>query len=357
MSVSTQYNPNAELNAALLAAGASKTVYALVTRETENAKREALGIDHGGYGFEEYLDMFRGAWTKKQDALHEKFFQTWLDWSKPVVNLPRAQFPFYYPTAGASEALRHLIYDLAAKHPDAAVHAFVGEYEGYKAIAEAAGLEFVEHRREQWTTGERYSNNIKGAMNKNDLFFLSQPSAIDGNVWHDYNEFILSMPDMSVVVDVTYVGAVPRSAVTERFDLGAASIRNIVFSLSKPFGVYYDRIGGVFARNEDPGLFGNKWFKNLTSLSLGTKLMERKGVFDLPRRYRPLQEQIAREVSSILGFDFIPSDVFLLATQTPPSEPTNIMHNAMAEYLTRAGKLRLCLTPGMARALDTAGGE
>jgi hypothetical protein len=351
MSVSTQYNPNDELNAALLAAGASKTVYALVTSETEKAKREALGIDHG---FEEYLDMFRGAWTKKQDAMHEEFFQTWLDWSSPVIDLPRDQFPFYYPTAGASEALRHLIYDLATK-PDAVVHAFVGEYEGYKAMAEAAGIKFIEHERGDWITKGRSINKISRNMGANDLFFVSQPSAIDGNVWAEYNEFVRTMRPMSVVVDVTYVGAVPRSVVTERFDLGAASIRNIVFSLSKPFGVYYDRIGGVFARNEDPGLFGNKWFKNLTSLSLGTKLMEQNGVFDLPTNYRPLQERIAHKVSNTLGFDFVPSDVFLLATQTPPSKPTNIMHNVMADYLTRAGKLRICLTPGMARALGTAG--
>ena len=40
MATSTQYNPNQNLNAVLLDAGLSKTVYALVTPETERAKRE-----------------------------------------------------------------------------------------------------------------------------------------------------------------------------------------------------------------------------------------------------------------------------------------------------------------------------
>ena len=46
------------------------------------------------------------------------------------------------------------------------------------------------------------------------------------------------------------------------------------FAANRSFGVYYDRIGGIWMRQEDQGLFGNKWFKNLTSLALGTTLLK-----------------------------------------------------------------------------------
>ena len=352
MSTTTQYNPNKDLNARLIAAGASKTVYALVTPETEQAKRAILEEDG-------YYDMFRGAWTGKQDALHEAFFDAWHDWSKPVVDLDRANFPFYYPTAGASEAIRQIIFDAAAnslRFTPTKIHFFEGEYEGYRAMAEAAGLKVEVHPRDGangWHTpfGGRL-NRVGNRLRQNDLFFISQPSAIDGNVWKDFNEFIDKMPANSVVADITYVGAVPESAIHERFNLNAPAIRNVVFSLSKPFGCYYDRIGGVWSRTEDLGLFANKWFKNLTSLALGTRLLERNGVFDFPAHYAPLQAEAVGKVSEALGFRFTPSDVYILANHHLDEDfRSSAEQHALADYLTRSGKLRLCVTPYMAEQL------
>ena len=83
----------------------------------------------------------------------------------------------------------------------------------------------------------------------------------------------------------------------------------LVFSLSKPFGVYYDRIGGVLCRDPMPSLFGNQWFKNLTSLQLGAALLERHDVFDLPRRYKSVQRDAAARIGRRLGLTLSPSDV------------------------------------------------
>lgn len=351
MATTTQYNPQKDLNAQLVQNGLSKTVYAFVTPETELEKQAMLirALKTKGQAGE-YFDQFQGAWTGKQDAYHEDFFNTWHTWSKPVVDLDRELYPFYYPTAGASEPLRHLIYDLAARAPHAAVHAFVGEYEGYRAMAEAAGLKFVEHERdgkEGWHTpfGGRL-NRVESRMGKNDLFFISQPSAIDGNVWGDFNEFVSKMQPNSVVADITYVGAVPSSAIAEKFNLNQPAIRNIVFSLSKPFGVYYDRIGGVFSRQEDLGLFGNKWFKNLTSLHFGTRLLNQFSVFELPTRHASRQKEMVRRAGEYLQCDLEPSDVFILAVGQPIVTDQH-WSPTMMEYLTRAGKIRVCLTPGM----------
>ena len=344
MSTATQYNPQVDLNKQLLDIGLSKTVYALVTPETEAIKAKVFG-DAGTVDREEYLSQFREAWTGKQDAYHEEFFSKWQDWSAPVVDLDRVNFPFYYPTAGASEPLRQIIFDVAANstfHRPTFVHVFKGEYEGYKAMAEAAGLHVIEHDRADWReVGGRVS-----ATGERGLFFISQPSAIDGNVWEHFNDFVKTVPHNSLVADVTYVGAVPQKAIKERFNLNTPSIRNVVFSLSKPFGCYYDRIGGVFSREEDLGLFGNKWFKNLTSLRIGTKLMETYGVFRYPEFYVVEQNFLIRNAQSKLGLNFNASDVFILATgESDESTP-------LTDYLRRAGKLRVCLTPGMALQIE-----
>ena len=345
MSTNTQYNPNAELNARLLAAGASKTVYALITPETESVKERVLGSNMG-YGFKDnnrrqYLQQFRDAWTGKQDHYHEDFFQTWIEWSKPVIDFNPALFPYYYPTAGASEALRHLIYDFAIKGGKT-IHVFEGEYEGYKAMAEAARLAVVEHPRS-------IIPSVGSQFFYDGIFIISQPSAIDGNVWQDFNQFIQQMPDHSVIVDLTYVGAVPPAAIKQKFDITDSSIRNVVFSLSKPFGTYYDRIGGVFSREEDLGLFGNRWFKNLTSLAIGTALMKQFKVFDFPEFYGTTQTNALAEVSEKLNLtNCQPCDVFILASGGQTD--TNL-----SDYLSRAGKLRLCLTPKMAEMIGTSG--
>jgi hypothetical protein len=130
----------------------------------------------------------------------------------------------------------------------------------------------------------------------------------------------------------------------------------VIFSLSKPFGAYYDRIGGVWCREQDLGLFGNMWFKSLMALQLGTALMQRNDVFALPRKYAAVQAQQARHVSEKFGVTFEPADVYMLAT----AHATANIDPRLAEYLRRpasdpAARLRICLTPGMAEAIGTAG--
>src|SRR5713101_9813110 len=68
-----------------------------------------------------------------------------------------------------------------------------------------------------------------------------------------------------------------------------------------------------------PALFGNKWFKNLTSLAIGTEFMNTHHVFEMPRKYSPVQRRALEQVSGSLKqqgheVQLRPSDVFLLAT-------------------------------------------
>ena len=339
-------------------AGASKTVYALVTPETEAAKHAILGncVAAPDAARRHYLEQFRDAWTGKQFALHEAFLDRWTAWAAPVVALQPAKFTWRYPTAGGSEALFHVItaYGNRARSErfDPEVHVFDGEYEGYKAYAEACGITVVEHDRADW---EKVGRSLPSTA----LFCISQPSAIDGNVWPQANAFfdLLSAGAAKprLLLDVTYVGSIAEAAAS-RIAADSPAVQAVAFSLSKPFGVYYDRIGGILCRDAMPSLFGNQWFKNLTSLRLGLALIERHDVFELPRRYKSVQREAAARVGRRLGITLEPSDVTILA-QASQSDATD---PALAAFLRRPAnnpraRLRVCLTPAMADMVGTAG--
>lgn len=339
-------------------AGASKTVYALVTPETEAAKNAILGnhTDFPDAARRRHLEQFREAWTGKQFASHEIFIERWMTWAAPVVAIDAAGFRWRYPTAGGSEALFHVIaaYGNRARNerflPE--VHVFAGEYEGYKAYAQACGLAVVEHPRADW-------QSLGRTLPATALFCLSQPSAIDGNVWQHANDFLALLAAGNqrprVLLDVTYVGAIAEQPIA-RFAADNPAVQALAFSLSKPFGVYYDRIGGVLCRDAMPSLFGNQWFKNLTSLQLGTALLERHDVFDLPRRYKDVQRKASAQIGRHLGLTLSPSDVIVLAQ----ADPAATSDRALADFLRRpagdiGASLRLCLTPAMAEMIGTSG--
>lgn len=387
-----------KLNSVLENAGVSKTIYSLVMPETEavvdniidggvreeiiqgaltrlfseqtNPDIETLtatvsqALDQAR---ESFRDIYREAWTQKQDAMHEEFFEVWKDWNSPIVEADWSKFPFMYPTSGASEGLRAAINAYGAKARtacfDPKMHVFIGEYEGFSAYAAAAGIEVITHNRKDW-------RKVLNEVASTDQFYISQPSAIDGNVWCEFDEFAQalyeSQPKTQLMLDLTYVGCVAKD-----FHVKAdhPNIPTIFFSLSKPAGAYYHRIGGVLSREAlpkkpelpdldhkvlemYPSLFGNKWFKNLLALRIGTEMMKNNGVHDLPRKYTPVQLQAMDQANKVLGFDLTPSDVFMLASMPPRDNPTDL-----EGYLTRGSQgeelVRVCLTPTMAHIIDS----
>ena len=346
--------------AALLAAGASGTIYSLVMPESEAAL--AFVVDGGDRGAlrsdgeaeaarkTHYLGRYHEPWTKKQDAMHEDYFAHWRSWAAPIVGTSPGAFQFTYPTAGASEG----IFKLMAEHLAAGraggveptVHFFEGEYEGFPAYADALKIRTVRHDRAEW----------RGTIETVDpgaMFWISQPSAIDGAVWEDFGAFLAAMaearPEVPVVPDLTYVGSVARAFAV---DLDRPNVPAFVISHSKPFGGYYHRVGGVFAKAERPSLFGNKWFKNLQSLAWATEMMKRHDVFALPRRYRPVQAEAASRVAALLDIDGLePAEVILLAT-APAEAATTGPLRAVLRGSPRERVVRLCLTPAMTCLID-----
>src|SRR3954467_2359234 len=93
-----------ELDRRVKDAGASKTVYALVTPETEAAKRFILGNAVAGpdTARRPHREHCRGTWTGKQNASHEAFIERWMAWAAPLVAIDAVGFRWRYPPAGGS---------------------------------------------------------------------------------------------------------------------------------------------------------------------------------------------------------------------------------------------------------------
>jgi hypothetical protein len=263
------------LRKALAGVGASKIIYALVMPETEAIKRKVFAgeqrdefertlrasntsvdadalLKASARASAPYFDQFREAWTQKQDAMHNGFFDRWLQWAEPIAFVATADFAFRYPTAGASEGLRAMIDEYGARARrdkfEPQIHVFGGEYEGFSAYAEAAYIPVVKHDRSNWR--QALEEIAAACRNKPVQIYVSQPSAIDGNVWNDYDSFMTELankaPGVELVLDLTYVGCITKDT---KVRTDYTNIVGIVFSLSKPTGVYYDRIGGVLAKS------------------------------------------------------------------------------------------------------------
>lgn len=299
----------------------NKTVYSFIYPETRETINELWNL--------KLFKMYEEPWNKKQDLYHKEFFKTWKNWVSKIVKIP-IDFNFEYPTAGSSEAIREVINYIAIENPNCKIHIFEGEYEGYEVYAKIARIEIIKHNRDNW-------KKSMYKLNDYDIFFISQPSSIDGNIWNEFDKFVNFLnnkyPNVRIMLDLCYIG----TTVRDDFEINITpNIETIFFSLSKVFGVYYHRIGGMISRKEYKSLYGNIWFKNMFSLKLGTDLMKKYPLSYLPKKYDYVRKELI-EGLKISGVHL--SDVFLLCTNITEKE---------TEYTRiKIGKLylnRYCLT-------------
>jgi len=315
--------------------GFSTAVYGLVLPETRATVARLWS--------EQPNELYEAPYEDRQDHAHVVFLDAWQAWLRSHVRFGDAHFR--YVTNGSSEAIRESVWsfahDAAAQRQVPALHVFAGEYEGYAAYARAAGIPVTAHNRDEWT-------EIRYAPNTLHRWYVSQPSAIDGNTWAEFPDFLAATArdGVEVAVDLAYVGATPRLLA---IDLSSPNVRYVFFSLSKIFGVFYHRAGGVLSRTPMLGLEGNKWFKNIFSLYLGTALIrESPNPLALPTKYQPTQMEACRLLNERHGLPLSPSDVILLASTPAGPYPT---------AFRRGSGYRWCLTPTMDRLLGTAGAE
>ncbi|MSQ03979.1 MAG: hypothetical protein EXR71_19175 [Myxococcales bacterium] len=292
-------------------------VYSLYFPETAAAARE-LRTDPV---FDSWYDE---AWLGRENAVPGRFLDTWRRWSGWGLDA----FPHAAIGNGSSEILRELVCG-----PEIVV--FEGDYEGYAYNAAARGVPVRRIDRLNPFVG------LEGVA-PGSVFFISEPSAIDGDHWPNLAAFLAELhtrfPSLRVVLDASYVGLTrePRTVSVVWPNVGT-----VVFSLSKPFGLYRHRVGGMVSREHQPLFAYNHWFNSLFGLKLGTLMMDRHAPGDLPRRYAGLQEKVVRMAMERgeVGADAQPCNVLLLARGALP--------HAEARYNRASGQVRYCLTPGL----------
>lgn len=307
--------------------GISKTVYSLCFPETKKVL-ESLWQES-----ECLHEMYSETWTKKQDDYHLSFAETFKEWSKPNLSVNWNDFPFFYPTNGASEAIREQLAYLSTKE-NKRIFVFDGEYEGYEAIAQSLNMPVVKINRDNYTA---YAKEFEQGGN----FFISQPSSIDGNVWNDFNAFMsyLSTYDnVAVYIDTVYVGCINKDySIYLDFEI----IKGVFFSLSKVFGVYYHRIGGVFLKEANPLLYGNMWFKNVFSMRYGEALMKQFDVNYFPKKYNEQKLKTIQQLELSMNVKISSSDALLLTT----IERDTFEHDKFLTRHKESKKIRVCITP------------
>lgn len=338
----------------------TSTVYSMVWPETRALVRRCMTNE-----VDQMLSRHDHAHTKRQDRMHEDFFKAWIEFSSGAARIPDYDFTEHYPTAGSNEAIREIIRQASWKGQDLII--FEGEYEGYEAIASAQGTRVHRVRREHW------QEHLKGWMLAGvpwgpggAQWWISEPSAIDGNQWHEFQNWLRSVdvfPGCEVWVDLTYVGAARQK---DLIDLSRApQIAGVVFSLSKVMGAYYRRIGGCMSRAPVEGLWANRWFKNLDSLYLGQRFCETMGdARKLGASRFDVQCKALEQVNATLGGGgwaesgvlWQPSDVSLLMHARNPHvdvpERLEPFWSASARGLDRPVSRRLCLTPALTRMME-----
>ncbi len=251
-----------------------------------------------------------------------------------------SNFQSQYPTSGSEEGIRESMSQLASIGTRF-IYVFEGEYEGYKAVAESRGI----HTRvvHFGTDPSRLEPSV---------WYISNPSARDGNIIPD--EIITAICDAGHTVwyDLSYLGMTEPHV----FDLSHHNIDGVFISFSKPFGLFYHRIGFTFTKVPMPGLKGNIWFKNVASLTIADEVMNAISLPFYTAKYKEWQEIEVAELNddlekmfpSLTGAEdlFIPSHAFLLAHITPatakqlPAEVQDFL-----EPFSRAGGYRVSLTP------------
>lgn len=231
------------------------------------------------------------------------------------------EFGHRYFTAGASEGIFHLLVKLKTENPETIIYVLKGEYEGYKEYACRVGLKVVE-----------VEENYDFSELKKGVWFISNPSARDGNIIK--NELINEIcKSHKVIFDATYVGLTRENY----FDVSNKNIIAVITSMSKPFGLYYYRIGFTLSREKIETLEANIWFKNLFSLIIADKIFDAIKPQELYDNYRKIQEKIIENMNKEEKLSLKISDVLLLAHTAEK--------NKSLERYRRDKFYRLCLTP------------
>ncbi len=264
------------------------------------------------------------------------------DFEKPVVDKMKEfykeevkgfeKFDYVYPTAGSSEGIYHLLSRIKAETPEMPIYTLAGEYEGYRECASGLGL----------TVQEVEENMEEIRKLPLGIWFVSNPSARNGMIIRD--NLIEQIADLGhkIVLDMAYLG------MTEKFvfDISHPSIVAVLTSMSKPFGLFYYRVGFTFSKTPVKTLYGTKWFKNVLSLIIADKVFGKFNSRYFCDKYVGIKKEILEEIKTETGIELRSSEVLLLGYLTEDDfEKLTEKQKEIVKGFKRGHHYRFCLTP------------
>ncbi|MEN9328046.1 MAG: hypothetical protein RI947_854 [Candidatus Parcubacteria bacterium] len=239
------------------------------------------------------------------DTFHEPIIQKYMDTYKAYMP-GLGSFPYRYVSGGSSESIFHILSSIAAQEKQPPLYIVEGEYEGYAGYGRNLRLQFT-------TVGDRVDVTTLAPG----IFFISNPSSRNGNV-HP-REFISAVGDAGheIMLDCAYVGMTDDT----HFLVDHPAISTVFTSMSKPYGLYYYRVGFTFTRKPVKTLEVNKWFKNIFSLIVADRLLTELSPRLMYEKYRPIQQAIIDETNKKYSSNLRPSRVYQLAYALPEDIP------------------------------------
>lgn len=222
-----------------------------------------------------------------------------------------------YATQGSTQAIRVLMPEWKAKGEMTEL-AVIGEngreigdeYMGYQAVADSFNIPVL-----RVPTLAEAGEPVKGRV-----WFISNPSALDGNWLNDEALQAFIAAGHEVVLDLAYGGLAIDPHV---LDVSAPNIRAVLTSPSKIFGVFWQRYMGVaYTREKVSSL---EWdavmFKEIPTLLATLILYKTFKPNELPRKYQQRQLDACAAIARLLGMSteaIVPSDTLLMATTAEP---------------------------------------
>ena len=164
-----------------------------------------------------------------------------------------------------------------------------------------------------------------------EIFYISNPSAIDGNYIDDSTFKKLCSENPRVILDCAYLGTAKNKKIEMHENIEA-----VFLGLSKTLGIPDTRIGFIFSKKKinllDGIIYGNSYF-NMTSCLTSIRLLKEFEFGYIYKKYKSQQEAICNE------YNIVPSDVCIFATSTDPQ------YNSFKRGTTN----RICITEKMER--------
>ncbi len=280
----------------------------------------------GGYSFSPDLEIPTDPGERVDfEHIHEPVTARITERNEPL--LPGlADFEKQYATHGSAEAIFRLMAGWSATGKMTELGFLKSDYDGY--VLEAMGLNIPIH---DVPSLESVGDPVEGR-----IWFLSNPSAIDGN-WHEdemLQDFIAA--GHNIVLDYAYGGLTPEE---HPLDVSAPNIQAVLTSPSKIFGVFNHRYTGVAYTRENVGsLLSTMWFKSVPALMDTLMLYEAFEPTELPQKYREKQLIICQALTELIGKTIKPSDNILMAHTDEALQPEYGL------FATESGMYRLRLS-------------